>query len=90
MTALGRVSGWVLAEEELAAVAAEEEGEAVEVGSHGVEAVAGVADVGQQRRCEGGGVGGEPVGDAASALYRGGADGRSARLPLSNRTLVTS
>jgi len=47
----------VFAEEGLAVVAAEEEGEAVQVGAECVEAVGGVADVGQERWGERGGVG---------------------------------
>jgi hypothetical protein len=38
----------VVAEEELAVVAAEQEGEAVQVGTEGVRAVGGVADEGGQ------------------------------------------
>ena len=62
---LGGVAGLfgVVAEEELAVVAAEEEGEAVQVGAEGVRAVGVVADVGQERRGERGGVGGQPAGD---------------------------
>jgi hypothetical protein len=56
-------SGRVFAQEELAVVAAEEEGEAVQVGADCVQSVGGVADVGQERWGEGGGVGGEPAGD---------------------------
>src|SRR6266513_2618817 len=58
----------VFAEEVLAVAAAEEEGEAVQVGAECVESVGGVADVGQQRRGEGGGVGGEPAGDEREGL----------------------
>ena len=43
-------SGWVLAGEEFTVVAAEEEGEAVQVGAECVQAVGGVADVGQEGR----------------------------------------
>jgi len=43
-----RALGRVFAEEELAVVAAEEEGEAVQVGAQGVRPVGGVADVSQQ------------------------------------------
>lgn len=49
LTALWRSGlGGVFAEEELAVVAAEEEGEAVQVGAQGVRPVGGVADVGQE------------------------------------------
>jgi hypothetical protein len=44
----GGVSGRVLAEEKFSVVAAEEEGEAVQVGAEVVEAVGGVADVAAQ------------------------------------------
>jgi hypothetical protein len=53
----------VLAEEVLPVGAAEEEGEAVQVGAERVQAVGGVADVGQERWGERGGVGSEPSAD---------------------------
>lgn len=43
------LGGWVFAEEELAVVAAEEEGEAVQVGVECVQAVGGVADEAEER-----------------------------------------
>ena len=47
---MARVLVWFWLEEVLAVVAAEEEGEAVQVAAQSVQAVGGVADVGQQRR----------------------------------------
>lgn len=56
------------AEEVLAVAAAEEESEAVQVGAEGVRSVGGMADVCQERRGEGGRVGGEPAGDELEGL----------------------
>jgi len=63
-----RGSVGVFAEEELAVVAAEEEGEAVQVGAEGVRAVGGVADEGEQRGGKALGVGGQPAGDELEGL----------------------
>jgi hypothetical protein len=65
---VGGGSGRVLPEEKPAVVAAEEEGEAVQVGAESVQAVGGVADVGQERWGERGRVGGEPAGDELEGL----------------------
>jgi len=55
---LARVLVWFWLEEVLAVVAAEEEGEAVQVAAQSVQAVGGVAGVGQQRWRQRAGVGG--------------------------------
>jgi hypothetical protein len=70
-----------LAEEVLSVAAAKEEGEAVQVGAEGVQAVGGVTDECEQGRGQAGGVAGDPAGEELQQLGEFGGD-PAAALPV--------